>query len=131
MPRGATGVERVPDDFVLPPSEALIEAQRLLDDGRSFQAHEVLEGTWKASPPGERELWRGLAQLAVGLTHLQRGNAAGAMALLRRAGERIGGYAADPPYGVAAAQLASWSRDAADRLEQGDTTRRDLPRLCA
>ena len=80
-------------DLALPPDESLAEAQRLLDAGRAFHAHEVLEGTWKAAPEGERELWRGLAQLAVGLTHVRRGNADGAVWLLRRAAERIQGYA--------------------------------------
>jgi hypothetical protein len=68
LPRGTQGVARVPDDVALPPAESLAGAQRLLDAGRPFHAHEVLEGTWKASPPGERDLWLGLAQLAVGLT---------------------------------------------------------------
>ncbi len=70
----AEGVERVPDDLVLPPEESLVEAQRLIDAGRPFHAHEVLEGTWKAAPDAERDLWQGLAQLAVGLTHRARGN---------------------------------------------------------
>ena len=34
--------------------------------GRPFHAHEVLEASWKAAPPAERDLWQGLAQLAVG-----------------------------------------------------------------
>src|SRR5439155_6896990 len=83
----------------------LAEAQRLLDAGRAFHAYEVLEGTWKAAPEGERELWRGLAQLAVGLSHVRRGNAVEAVQLLRRAAERVDGYADDPPYGIAAARL--------------------------
>ena len=31
LPHGAGGVDRVPDDLVLPPAESLREAQRLLD----------------------------------------------------------------------------------------------------
>lgn len=50
LPRGAAGVEGVPDDLALSPDETLTEAQRLLDAGRAFQAHEVLESTWKAAP---------------------------------------------------------------------------------
>ena len=111
---GAAGVERVPDGFVLPPVEALAEAQRLLDAGRPFHAHEILEGSWKAAPDAERELWQGLAQLCVGLTHLARGNARGAGALLSRAADRIDAYAADPPYAVAASALAAWARAAAE-----------------
>ncbi|MBO0849804.1 MAG: DUF309 domain-containing protein, partial [Pseudonocardia sp.] len=78
LARGATGVDRVPEGLALPSDEALVEAQRLLDAGLPFQAHEVLEGTWKATTGAERALWQGLAQLAVGLTHAQRGNATGA-----------------------------------------------------
>ncbi|HEY0238968.1 MAG TPA: DUF309 domain-containing protein, partial [Friedmanniella sp.] len=63
LPRGAVGVERVPEDLVLAPLPALAEAQRLLDAGLPFHAHEVLEASWKAAPEPERELWQGLAQL--------------------------------------------------------------------
>jgi hypothetical protein len=109
LPRGAEGVPRVPDDLVLPPLPALTEAQRLLDQRMPFHAHEVLEGTWKAAPPAERDLWQGLAQLAVGFTHLLRGNPAGTTTLLRRAQRRISGYAADPPYGVDVPGLLGWT----------------------
>ena len=114
----AAGITQMPDDLALPPEESLAEAQRLLDAGRAFHAHEVLEGTWKAAPEGERELWRGLAQLAVGLTHVRRGNPVGAVQLLRRAAERIDGYADNPPYGIAAARLVGWARSLIERIEQ-------------
>src|SRR3546814_317469 len=71
LPRDAAGgVPRIPDDVRLPPDESITEAQRLLDHGMPFHAHEILEGTWKSAPPEERDLWQGLAQLAVGLTPL-------------------------------------------------------------
>ena len=100
LPHDAEGVERVPDDLVLPPDESLVEAQRLLDLGRPFHAHEVLEGTWKAAPAAERDLWQGLAQVAVGLTHRARGNPTGASTLLQRGAARIEPYAGAPPYGI-------------------------------
>lgn len=90
--RGHTGETPVPDDLSLPPEEALTLAQHLLDSGRPFQAHEVLEASWKSAPAAERDLWQGLAQVAVGLTHAQRGNARGAVALLRRGAARLSGY---------------------------------------
>lgn len=120
LPRGAeaeTGVERVPDDFLLPPVESLDEAQRLIDGGRPFHAHEVLEASWKAAPPEERDLWQGLAQIAVGLTHRERGNAAGARTLLRRGADRIEPYTEDPPYGVLVADLVATARALADDPE--------------
>ena len=109
LPHGAAGVARVPDDLILPPLPALAEAQRLLDAGMPFHAHEVLEGTWKAAPEAERDLWQGLAQLAVGLTHVLRGNPAGAVTLLNRGRRRIAGYAAEPPYGIDVAGLVEWT----------------------
>jgi hypothetical protein len=128
LPRGSEGVERVPDDLVLPPRESLVEAQRLLDLGRPFHAHEVLEGTWKAAPAHERDLWQGLAQLAVGLTHLARGNRTGAVTLLRRAAGRIAPYD-DRPYGIDVPTLVSFARDTADALESGTETSRTRPPL--
>jgi uncharacterized protein len=109
LPRGARGVPRVPDDLVLPPAPALAEAQRLLDQGMPFHAHEILEGTWKAAPEPERDLWQGLAQLAVGFTHLLRGNPAGATTLLRRAQARLGRYSSAPPHDVDVDGLVSWA----------------------
>jgi hypothetical protein len=99
----------VPDGFVLPPEETLAEAQRLLDAGMPFHAHEVLEGRWKAAPDAERDLWQGLAQLAVGLTHGLRGNPHGTQALVRRGRDHIAPYRAHPPYGIDVAGLVAWA----------------------
>jgi uncharacterized protein len=146
LPRGSVGVERVPEDLVLPPVESLVEAQRLLDLGRPFHAHEVLEGTWKAAPQHERDLWQGLAQLAVGLTHLARGNRTGAVTLLRRGAARIEPYGHpnseqhhdqhdhqtdDQPYDIDVPALVSFARDTADALQAGapTETQGDVPPL--
>ena len=117
LPRGDSGVAGVADDLVLPPHESLLEAQRLLDEGHPFHAHEVLEATWKSAPDGERDLWQGLAQLAVGLTHALRGNHVGAAVLLRRGADRISGYAAGPPHGIDVAGLLDWARTLAGQLD--------------
>ncbi|HEY3650087.1 MAG TPA: DUF309 domain-containing protein [Streptosporangiaceae bacterium] len=87
-----SGADRIPDDLVITGAEAAALADRLLRDGRPFHAHEVLEAAWKSGPAGERDLWQGLAQMAVGLTHARRGNARGAVALLSRGAERVRGY---------------------------------------
>jgi uncharacterized protein len=84
--------DRIPDDLVITGAEAAALADRLLRDGRPFHAHEVLEAAWKSGPAGERDLWQGLAQIAVGLTHARRGNARGAVALLSRGAERVRSY---------------------------------------
>ena len=87
-----SGADRIPDDLVITGAEAAALADRLLRDGRPFHAHEVLEAAWKSGPASERDLWQGLAQIAVGLTHARRGNARGAVALLSRGAERVRGY---------------------------------------
>ncbi|HLJ99855.1 MAG TPA: DUF309 domain-containing protein, partial [Streptosporangiaceae bacterium] len=51
----------------LAPHDAVRLADRLLRDGRPFHAHEALEAAWKSAPPAERDLWQGLAQIAVGI----------------------------------------------------------------
>lgn len=90
-----SAADRIPDDLVITGAEAAALADRLLRDGRPFHAHEVLEAAWKSGPSGERDLWQGLAQIAVGLTHARRGNARGAVALLSRGAERVRGYQAE------------------------------------
>lgn len=106
------------------PEETVAEAQRLFDDGMPFHAHEVFEDAWKAAPDDDRALWQGLAQLAVALTHLRRGNAAGARKLFERGAGRIRPYADAPPYGLDVAGLLEWSRRALGVI---DASRSDVP----
>lgn len=109
--------EPLTSDEVLEPALALEAAQQLIDSGRPFHAHEVLEAVWKAAPDAERELWRGLAQLAVGLTHGLRGNARGAATLLRRGADRLGTYPATGPHHIDVAGLRATSTSLARRIE--------------
>ncbi|MEU8344947.1 hypothetical protein SAMN05443665_104247 [Actinomadura meyerae] len=109
----------MPDDLDMPPDEALAEAQRLLDADRPFHAHEVLEAVWKAAPEPERELWRGLAQVAVGITHLRRGNARGAEALLSRAAERLVPYESGTPHNIDVRGVVKQARELATSPERG------------
>ena len=113
LPYDAVGEERAPEGVVRPPAQALAEAQELLDAGRPFHAHEVLEDAWKSAPEAERELWRGLAQLAVGLTHAMRGNGRGAATLLERGAGNIEDFAAAPPHGIDVNGLVRWAREQA------------------
>ena len=110
LPRGAVGEERAPEGVLRPPDQALTEAQQLLDAGRPFHAHEVLEDAWKSAPDPERQLWRGLAQLAVGLTHVARGNDRGAARLLERGAGNVAVYADAPPHGIDVVGLVAWGR---------------------
>lgn len=129
LARGKPGTPPTPDGPALAPAQALAEAERLIETGQPFTAHEVLEAVWKEAPAEQRDLWRGLAQIAVGLTHAQRGNPTGAAALLRRGSERITGYpppnsasASDTaPYGLALDSLPVQAIALAQRLEDSGT----------
>jgi hypothetical protein len=93
------------------PAELLVNAQRLLDSGQPFQAHELLEAGWKRAPGDERQLWRALAQLAVALTHQGRGNVAGARELGARAARELEGWdAPKTPYCIDVDGLAETAR---------------------
>ncbi|TDH48309.1 DUF309 domain-containing protein [Mycobacterium eburneum] len=116
LPRGSAGVPRIPDDLRLPPAETLAYAQDLLDRGLAFNAHEVLEAAWKNGPSSERDLWQGLAQLAVGITHIQRGNVKGATALLSSAAARLSGPAR---HGIDVAGLVGFAAALIDDLAAG------------
>ncbi|WP_028798852.1 DUF309 domain-containing protein [Streptomyces sp. 142MFCol3.1] len=136
LPYGADGVERQPEGVVRTPEETVAEAQALLDAGKPFHAHEVFEDAWKSGPQDERALWRGLAQLAVGLTHAARGNVTGGARLLRRGAGGTAQWSAltgrERPYGMDLGELGAWARDVAAAVEREGTAvdaRESAPRL--
>lgn len=108
----------MPDVLRLAPGEALPLAQRLIDEGRPFHAHEVLEAEWKSAPAGQRPVWKGLAQLAVGLTHARRGNAKGAVSLLHRGAAAVGSCQDAAVAGLDPAVVAAAADDLASRIER-------------
>jgi hypothetical protein len=72
-----------------------------------------------------------LAQLAVGVTHVQRGNRTGAAALLRRASARLSTVGQPAPYGVDVTHLVDFAVGLADEVDEGDVeTQRLNIRLC-
>lgn len=113
LPPGSRGVEPV-EDRPRSPAEALAEADQLIHEDRPFAAHEVLEGAWKAAPEPERELWRGLAQIAVGMTHLQRGNLVGGERLLRRGAASLLPYRGSTPHGLDVVRIIEAATGSAD-----------------
>lgn len=113
LPMGVAGYPAY-DEATLPPSAALRRAQHMLDDGRPFTAHEVLEAVWKNTTGAERELWRGLAQLAVAVTHAARGNPTGAAALRARAADSLAPYAGTTPWQIPVDALREWALTGVD-----------------
>ncbi|MBW3602944.1 MAG: DUF309 domain-containing protein [Actinobacteria bacterium] len=105
LPRGTR--DELPDrqdpaDVVAAADEALARAVALFDAERFFEAHEFFEYAWKSDDVDEadRDFWKGLAQVAVGCCHAQRGNDEGAVALLERAAGYLRPYPS-PHHGVA------------------------------
>ena len=91
LPYGAVGVEPVSEE-PLPPVQTLEVARALVQEGRPFSAHEVLEARWKAGPE------RGERPVAGARPDLRRSHA-------RRPRQRRGGVPArgagrGPPRGV-------------------------------
>jgi uncharacterized protein len=118
LPRTSTaGAERVPDRLEVSIDEAIDLAQHYLDAGQPFHAHEVFESVWKTGDRVERDLWQGLAQIAVGATHAMRGNTVGAATLLRRGAARISTYVGDA-HGIDTVGVASWAEGVAGRLSR-------------
>ncbi len=93
QPWGAENALVLEDFDALPLDENHRLGREHLNAGRYFPAHEAWETAWKqARETEDAELFKGLSQLGAGFTHLLRGNAHGAVRLLRRASGRIGAY---------------------------------------
>jgi uncharacterized protein len=120
LPYDSEGVEPVPEE-PLPPMATISYAHELLAEGRPFSAHELFEARWKAGPDSERELWQGLAQLCVGITHAERGNRIGALRLIGRARRRLETYSATggPVYGLDLRQIIEWVQDRERESDNG------------
>jgi hypothetical protein len=92
----------------------------LFEEQDFFESHEVLEELWMETSGGERDLYKGLIQIAVSLHHLQTGNLRGARKvfgtacdLLKRYQPRGAGVRLDRLVEDAAAQIERAERAAA------------------
>jgi uncharacterized protein len=87
---------------------------------RFFPAHEAWETAWKqARDTDDAELFKGLSQLGAGFVHLLRGNAHGAIRLLRRASSRVGRYPVGH-LGLDTEGIAAAAEGLARRVERGE-----------
>jgi predicted metal-dependent hydrolase len=66
----------------------------LFNQARFFDAHEVLEDVWRASPAAEKKFQQGLIQVAVALYHHGNRNSTGARSVLGRAYRNLSLYPA-------------------------------------
>jgi len=94
-------------------------ARRFLRERNFFGAHEAWETAWKqAKGTGDEELFKGLSQMGAGYVHLLRGNAHGAMTLLRRGASRVGTYPSGV-HGIETEALAARLEADAEAVERG------------
>lgn len=84
-----------PEDVCTSVEQARHAAAELFAEQRFFEAHEFFEWAWKGplTEDADRDFYKGMAQLAVGYTHSQRGNATGSQSLLERGIEHVAPYA--------------------------------------
>ena len=111
------------EDFDSLPMEENHELGRQhFNAGEYFPAHEAWETAWKqARATDEAEFFKGLSQLGAGYVHLLRGNAHGAVTLLRRAARRVREYPT-PHRGVRSGEVARGAEADAAAVERGDLT---------
>lgn len=124
LPYGTTGVATVEAAEPATVEEALALGVRRWDEQRYFEAHELLEHAWKHAQGDDRELWKGVIQVAVAAVHLQRGNPVGARRLLDRA---LGRLAPLPEVhrGVDLARLRAVADRAREALGRGESPAAD------
>jgi predicted metal-dependent hydrolase len=65
---------------------------RKFNAGAYFEAHEELEAAWLAEKGMLRDLYQGILQFGVACYHLERGNYAGALKVVRRSLERLASF---------------------------------------
>ena len=73
-------------------SSGLASAVQQINEGRYWQAHETLEAVWLPARYPLRLFYYALIKLAVGLLHMERGNAGGARQQLRAAVDYLGPF---------------------------------------
>jgi len=119
LPWGEPTELRLPDFDALDLEENDRLGRRFIGSGQWFEAHEAWETAWKqARGTGDEELFKGLSQMGAGYVHLLRGNAHGAIVLLRRGAGRVGAYP-DGHRGLATAAIREHLESHAASVEAG------------
>ena len=109
--RGGNG--RTPDRRSPEEIRRFHRALDLFAAGAWFTCHEVLEHLWLDETRPERDVYKGILQIAVGLLHEENGNRTGALRLLERGATHVAPFL-PVRFGVDLAAL----RDEALRLRE-------------
>jgi predicted metal-dependent hydrolase len=119
LPHGTRDVPLIEQTEPGTVEEALVLGVARWDERRYFEAHELLEFAWKHGPEEDRDLWKGVIQVAVAGVHLQRGNPIGARRLLDRALARLDALP-EVRRGIDVASLRRSADAARGRLDSGE-----------
>ncbi len=125
LPYGTEGVATTEPLEPLDVEHAIELGARRWAEQRYFEAHELLEVAWKAATGPERELWKGVIQLAVACVHVQRGNLVGAGRLVTRGLRRLE-RAPDHHRAIDVVEVRRQGRALAGRIEAGQPVDVDL-----
>jgi len=124
LPRGTVDVPLIEDFRPDTVAEAVALGIDRWGERRYFEAHELLERAWKEGPESDRDLWKGVIQVAVAGVHLQRGNRIGARRLLDRALSRLATQP-DVHRGVDVGALRRTAGAARTKLDAGEAPAAD------
>ena len=101
-------------------------ALKMFNGGNYFVCHEFLEALWLDEHDPQRELYKGILQIGIGLLHLQRGNLSGARRLLLNGSKLIEPFTPSL-FGIDLLTLLSDARSVLRRLEEPNHTHSFLP----
>src|SRR5207249_6259938 len=71
--------------------EAILQAKEYFNNERFWECHEVLEGVWKKTHEGEKDLVQGIILVAAALVHYQKNESDICLSILKRAMEKLSG----------------------------------------
>ena len=69
--------------------EALKRAKQYFNDEKYWECHEVLEGVWKKTYEGEKDLVQGIILVAAALVHYQKNENDICLSIMKRAMEKL------------------------------------------
>jgi len=69
--------------------EALQRAKRYFNDEKYWECHEALEGVWKKTHEGEKDLVQGIILVAAALVHYQKNENDIGLSIMKRAMEKL------------------------------------------
>ncbi|MDR3045469.1 MAG: DUF309 domain-containing protein [Desulfovibrio sp.] len=84
MPGSGPPARHIPDGRTPDEIRRFDRALALFEAGAWFTCHEVLEHLWLDETRPQRDVYKGILQIAVGLLHEENGNRTGALRLLER-----------------------------------------------